>query len=303
MEDPVLARLQSVGWTAWHGVNLILADAENNADEHTDDHPDIPVGLEERRRTLKIGSRKRKTHEERKAFHGVTNDEKRKRAFFIQKFVKLGMAAEQIVDFLPTWGIEMSRSQVYEYMANQDDRPRVKLPRGYKRGEREQSHHDYFTFRVFIRIAQDIAKHGLQCSHLQKGQSPCDNARMRPDFGWRVLHYLFFMELQLSDLTETRWRPKLRKYPRLRQLLGHPFRALIIVDQRKDMAYVRRHARAVLQEGDVKGTMFLFICLNDVIATANDLACDPVWMDEHGNRRALLEWLRVPGQKPAVQRQ
>ena len=39
------------------------------------------------------------------------------------------------------------------------------------------------------------------------------------------------MELQLSDLAETRWTVKFRHYVKLRKALGKQFRALFIVDQ------------------------------------------------------------------------
>jgi hypothetical protein len=74
------------------------------------------------------------------------------------------MAVEQMVDFLPTWGLKVSRSQVYEYLGQ------MRLPRYYRRSEREQSHHDYFILRFFIRIAEDVfSAFGLYTRKLCKG--------------------------------------------------------------------------------------------------------------------------------------
>jgi len=204
------------------------------------------------------------------------------------------MSVEQMVDFLPTVGVTLSRSQVYEYLG------RMKLPRFYRPSEAAQSHHDYYTFWFFVRMAQDAALSGYATHHLAKGTAPAEGARFRPDFAFSVKRYRFYMELQLSDLTETRWTVKMRNYLRLRKEIGKPFRALFVIDAKGDLAYARRFARGLAERQDVGRGIFLFIRLDELKGSKN-VATDPVWVDPWGRNIALLEFLQLPGQKPTVQ--
>lgn len=243
------------------------------------------------------GLDKPKTFPAARPFRSITNDEKKHRQLLVEQCVRLGLSAEQIADFLPTWGLSLSRSQVYAYLAD------MRLPRRYCRAEGEQSHHDYYTFRFFIRIAQDVAKAGYHTHRLLKGKLAYEDVRFRPDFKFEVGHYVRFMELQLSDLTETRWSVKFSNYYRLRQKTGLRFRALFVIDQQGDLAYVRRFAREFLKRRGVPDlNLFLFIPLADLKGSAN-LAVDPVWLTPKGEKVGMIEWLTQPGRKPSMQRQ
>lgn len=222
---------------------------------------------------------------DRKALKSITNNERKERLLTVQQLVNLGMSLEQIADFLPTWGLTLSRSTLYEYL------PLLKVPRSYPSSESQQSHHDYYTIRFFIRVAQDAFAAGFQTRKLAKGKSPFDGARFRPDFKWVIGRYLFFLELQLSDLAETRWSVKFRNYLKLREVLGKNFRALFVIDQKGDLAYARRHARNVIERlGGHGRNSLLFIGLKDMKSSAN-VASDPVWVNAWGEETALLKYL------------
>ena len=269
------------------------SDTDKGRDGNADGHPDLRGSVEDRARRVFSRMEKPRTPDSGRPFAGITNDEKRVRMQLVEECVRLGMPVEQMVDFLPTLGLTLSRSQVYEYLG------RMKLPRWYRPSEAAQSHHDYYTFRFFIRAAQDAARSGYRTHHLSKGTAPCDGARFRPDFSFAVGRYQFFMEMQLSDLTETRWSVKFRNYLRLRQLLGRPFRALFVIDQRGDLAYCRASARKVLGEGY---SPFLFVPLDELKGSRN-VATDPVWLTPWGEKVPLLLYLPPPGQKPPEPRQ
>lgn len=256
---------------------------------------DPAAGLRERFVRAVRGLEQPRTTLPGKPFSGITNEAKKMRQVQVEACVRLGMSVEQMVDFLPTLGVTLSRSQVYEYLS------RTKLPRFYRPSEAAQSHHDYFTFRLFVRIAQDAAESGYETHHLAKGTVPYEGVRFRPDFGFSVRRYRFFVEMQLSDLTETRWTVKMRNYVRLRRSLGRPFRALFVIDAKGDLAYARRFARQIVERELVGQGLFLFVRLDELKGSRN-VATDPVWQDPWGRPASLLQWLPLPGQKPSASR-
>lgn len=263
-----------------------MPDTDSYRDHDTDadatENADAAGSVADRFARAVRGLPKPRTTDSRRPFHGIKDEEKKKRCVLVGACVRLGMAVEQIVDFLPTLGLVLSRTQVYEYLGQ------MRLPRFYKRSEREQSHHDYFTLRFVIRIAQDAAAAGRRMSKLLKGRLPFDGFRFRPDFSFRVEQYQFFLEMQLSDLTETRWSVKFRHYLKLRES-GVKFRALFVIDQDGDMTYIRRAAREFLKRSPHQN-LFLFITLKDLRGSAN-VALDPVWMTAGGNEVSLLAYL------------
>lgn len=263
----------------------------NLADDGGDTHTHATLGLRDRFERAVRSKSKTKPPDQRRALKSITNDERRNRLLIVQQLVNLGMSVEQMADFLPTWDLPLSRTTLYEYL-NQ-----LKVPRSYCTSEGQQSHHDYYTFRFFMRIAEDAAKAGYRTSQLSKGKAP-EGARFRPDFKWNVGKYLFFLEMQLSDLTETRWSVKYRNYLKLRKTVGRPFRALFVIDQKGDLAYARRYAR-FLSEREGRN-LFLFIGLQDLKSSAN-VAVDPVWLSPEGEKQSLLKYLPLLDQKSAVQ--
>lgn len=258
-------------------------DADSLPDRHADRDADDPSSVKARFDRVKRLIQKPKPGEPARPFQGITNDEKQRRMQLVRDCVSLGMSIEQMVDFLPTWDLTLSRSTLYEYLGV------IRLPRSYKRSESEQSHHDYFTWRFFIRIAQDAFARGFRTKKLLKGTLAWPGMRFKPDFKFEVATYLFFMEMQLSDLTETRWFVKFSNYHRL-FLSGHiRFRVLFIIDQKNDLSYVRAGARRFLEGKRSGRNLFLFICLSDLKGSAN-VAVDPVWMDPWGDYVSLLQW-------------
>lgn len=264
-------------------------------DGHLDGHLDGPASARARFDRVVRSQQKPKPGLPGRGFHGITSEEKNIRAALVGECAAAGMAAEQIVDFLPTWGVTLQRSQVYDYLAG------MKLDRRYRRSEGEQSHHDYFTLRFFVRFAQDAAAAGYRTRRLAKGRAPWEGLRFKPDMKWEVLRYLFYLENQLSDLSETRWRVKFANYHRLAERSRLKFRALFVIDQRGDMNYVRRHAREFLKAKTTHRNLYRFINLNELKRSAN-LATDPVWLDPWGKGESLLAWLGSPGQNPAAPR-
>lgn len=255
------------------------------AEGYPEQHQDGLSTVQERFERAIRGMGKRKPGGKRKALKPITSNERRDRLLTVQELIHLGMSLEQIVDFLPTWGLRLSRSTLYEYL------PLLRLPRSYAKSDSQQTHHDYFTLRFFLRIAEDAAAGGFQTRKLAKGKSPFDGARFRPDFKWEIRQYLFFLEMQLSDLAETRWSVKFRNYLKMRETLGRRFAALFVIDQKGDLAYARRHARNVIGRFGGQGrNSLLFISLNDLKGSGN-VALDPVWVNAWGEPRALLEHL------------
>jgi hypothetical protein len=215
----------------------------------------------------------------------VIVEEEKERLLEVEKLVRLGMSVEQMQDFLPTWGIPGSRSQVYRYLTD------IRLPKRYKQTEREQSHHDFFTFRTFTRLARDMVVNGHRTERLQKGTSFMGH-RFRPDFTFWVDRYLFFIEMQLSDIVETKWRVKFKNYLRLYLDFKRPFRVLFIIDQHGDLSYIRSAARQVLREaGRDQLNLFLFCTLNDFNRSELNLAHDPVWWPTFGGPKERVKLL------------
>lgn len=248
----------------------IVQNAESDPDNAPDSLPHMDSGIRDRYERAIRGLEKPKRIGHHEGLKPLKVDERQRRASLIYSLVTLGMAAEQIVDFLPTWGVALGRSMVYEYLSD------MKLPRNYKRAEGSQSHHDYYTFRFFIKIAQDAHAAGMKTSRLMKGKLAWEGMRFRPDFKFELDGYLRFVEMQLSDLTETRWATKFTNYWRLRRLTGVKFRVLFIIDQDGDLAYVRRHAKTFLEKRGEAISPFLFIRLKDLKGSAN-VVTDNVW--------------------------
>lgn len=244
--------------------------AESSPDNSPDSLPHVHSAIRDRYEHALKGMGKPNRRGHHPGLKPLTIDERQSRAAAIHSLVTLGMAAEQIVDFLPTWGISLSRSTVYDYLSG------MRLPRYYKRAEGSQSHHDYYTFRFFIKIAQDAAEAGMRTSRLMKGKLAWEGLRFRPDFKFEMGGLLRFVEMQLSDLAETRWTTKFSNYWRLKKLTGTRFRVLFIIDQEGDLSYVRRHAKLFLERRGEAVSPFLFIRLKDLKGSAN-VVTDGVW--------------------------
>src|ERR1043165_1735130 len=97
-------------------------DLPNN---HPNDYRNTEVSLRDRFARATKGLDKLKSPAARRSLKSITNDEKRERLLVAQQLVDLGMALEQMVDFLPTWGHLLSRTTLYGYLDS------LRLPRSY----------------------------------------------------------------------------------------------------------------------------------------------------------------------------
>src|SRR2546423_1087690 len=107
----------------------------NDVTTHPEAHPEDRSGLRDRFGRAVRGLPEPGTRPRPAGFHGITNEQYRERLLLVRRLVALRFSVEQMVDFLPTWGLKLSQSQVYEYLA------RLRLPRGYERSERHQDPH------------------------------------------------------------------------------------------------------------------------------------------------------------------
>ncbi len=69
------------------------------------------------------GLQKPKAGPGRRPLQGITIQAKKLRLLTVEQCVYLGMSFEQMLDFLPTWGLPLGRAQLHEYLAE------IKLPR------------------------------------------------------------------------------------------------------------------------------------------------------------------------------
>jgi hypothetical protein len=200
--------------TRWYHADVPTEmDSDGSPDSRTDRGSDLKARFE---RAIR-GLQKPKAGTARRPLSPITIHETKERLFHVEQCARLGMSVEQMADFLPTWDLKLSRSTLYEYLQQ------LKLPRSYSPSMTGQSHHDYYTLAFFIRIAEDAHLAGHRTRKLLKGKVAWEGARFRPDFKFEVDRYLFFMEMQLSDLTETRWSVKFANYWRLKQESGLRF--------------------------------------------------------------------------------
>jgi hypothetical protein len=228
---------------------------------------------------------KPKKHNLPASFRNITIEARQKRLALIRSCVQLGMTAEQMLDYLPTVGQSLSRTTLYDYLAT------IRLPRSYRSGSAHQSDHDRETLRTFIRISRDAAKHGFRTDQLAKGKAPTEGARFRADFSWKVRHFQFHLETQLSDLTQTHWTAKFRNWVNLRHNIGRPFYTLFVIEQEGDLGNARRHLQQILaSEEDFFAGLIRFLPLSQLDGSAN-LAMDRIWLAADGHQTALLEYL------------
>ena len=191
------------------------------------------------------------------------------------------MSVEQIMRYCAVMGEKMAKRTVYDYLG------KVKLPKRYDKSGRHQSHHDYMTFESFLKIAEGIREAGYEVSVVSFNRAPGDGAKFRFDFKYRIGKYLFYGEVQLSDIAGTNWRTKHRNYIRWYERNNFPFRVLMVIDQKRDMSTIRGHAREVLRSHP-KLNLFLYCTLED-LRNCGNAATEPIWKDKGGTRMAVIQ--------------
>lgn len=167
------------------------------------------------------------------------------RSDFLRTCIALGLNAQQIAD--------LSRStpqpfrhvrRVYEQLETQG---LVKLFNSRRIASRRKGDHNQQIIRVFMKLYGQATEYGYEVSEVIRDASPHPRARFRTDLGLRIAPRLFFCEVQLSKIQQTRWHEKMRHYLRLYELLGEPFRALFLVDRAQDIPRLREYGRDVLR--------------------------------------------------------
>lgn len=124
-------------------------NTEENKEENTEKDIPSPYSSEERFQSAIRGFTKPKNGFRVGNSGGITNEEKKKRELSVRKLVKAGLSLEQIVDFLPNWGIKLSYSQVDAYYKKIADSLMPSERRYYekrKKNERSQEFQDFLEF-------------------------------------------------------------------------------------------------------------------------------------------------------------
>ena len=270
---------------------------ETDAEAHPDTNPDTRNSVSDRFQRVVRQFEKPKPTPLPEGFHGITIEERTKRLVAITTLVHQSFAVEQIVAFLPTWGMKLSRSQVYEYLTQ------LKLPRGYKRSIVEQRIHDRLAINHLVRIAEDAAVHGLKMDERIEVGKAVAGFRFKPDARFFIVPYGFMLEEQASPLPETRWTTKLKAHLHHFLDTGDRSRRLFVCNGRSDISRARQYAKKLLHQARrPELNLFLFIDQLDMEDGRNK-AFDDVWQTANGPFVKLLQFHPLMGQKPAVQYQ
>ena len=270
-------------------------DTNTNGDTDPETNPDARNNVSDRFQRVVRSMEKPKTKKTPEGFHGITIEEKTKRQVAITTLVHQAFAVEQIVAFLPTWGLKLSRSQVYEYLSV------MKLPRGYKRSIVEQRIHDRLAINHLVRIAQDASPLAMD-ERIEVGKAVV-GFRFKPDARFFFTPYGFMLEEQASPLPETRWTSKLKAHLHHFLETGDRSRRLFVCNGKADIARARSYARKILKQARREElNLFLFIDQLDMEDGRNKAFAE-VWQTANGPFTELLKYHPLMGQKPAVQYQ
>lgn len=203
---------------------------------------------------------------------GISAKRIKQRKLWIENGMRWGMTAEQISQYTEIMGDKVSRRQVLNYLSD------IKKPKRYDSSGRTQHLHDYSVFHSFFAVARTLP----EVSVVQFNKSAGEGARFRYDFKFRTGKYLFYGEVQLSDLAGTNWRKKMKNYVTWYEKTPFPFRVLWIIDQKRDLALIRYHAREVLKHRP-NLNLFYFCTLNDIKNGT------PKWVTVHNKPISLLD--------------
>jgi hypothetical protein len=217
----------------------------------------------------------RQLEADRKRFAPISIEEKQKRLALIENGMKWGMTVEQIARYTQTQGTPVHTRKVYDYLG------------GRKAAVRARQHlHDYMVFESFLMLGNGFSSVGKHPAVVQFNKTPGDLARFRYDFKFRIDKFLFYGEVQLSDLAGTNWRKKHKQYVSFYEKASFPFRTLWIIDQQRDLSVVRSHARATLMSHS-ELTLFYYTTLESLHACKNP-ATDLIWITERGKKTSLV---------------
>ena len=234
---------------------------------------------EEARTALERIFRKRNEEEGRNPeFRTLTIQERRERENIIAKCVRLGLAVDQIEQVLPNFGLTLKRSAIYNYLA------KVKKPRSYATTSGQQSHHHYIVSWTLVEIVKEFNVAGYIVDTVLTNTQP-EGETFRPDIELHVGKMRYFVEVQLSGISNTRWGAKHRNYLRFYERIKKPFRALFIIDQKGEMSYVRQGGKRVLRDRP-ELNLFYYATLQTI--RDGDFVTKPVWKTVRGERTALV---------------
>ncbi len=198
--------------------------------------------------------------------------------------VRMGLNAREISNLSYSWPRPISTvRQVYDKIEQ------LNLKRAYKTAQKKKrvGLHNENMIYAFSKLTGQALEHGFRVRDVMRDSAP-EGMRFRFDLQIRINQFLFFVEVQLSKIEGTRWGEKFRNYIRLYESLGQPFRCLVLVDKREDIAKIRRMARNQLRKmGHPNLNLFLFMTL-DQFRNAPDVVKGPVWSTVWSNKPVAL---------------
>jgi hypothetical protein len=210
---------------------------------------------------------------------GLSKSRLQKRRQWIENGVKWGMHPSQIERYTEIMGDRVSERQVRNYITE------IKPTKKQRYRIENQGHHENMVFEAFLKIGSQLALSGYPPEVIQFDSSPGLGAGFRYDFKFKANGYLFYGEVQLSDLAGTNWRKKHRQYVKFRKESDTPFRVLWVIDQKRDMGLVRYNAKKALE--GTKYNIFFYIPLLQLVNLQN-IITTPVWFDVNGKNCTFI---------------
>lgn len=194
---------------------------------------------------------------------------------FFRTCIEMGLNADEIKILTGAFHDPEKRikhnSLVYAYI---DGRPELqKLYYAKKTKARRVGDHNKNIILSFMNLFGLAMKYGYEATDVLRDRAP-EGEKFRPDLVIRVGGRLFFCEIQLSKIQQTRWREKMRHYLRYYERVKQPFRVLFLV-QGGQINTLRAYARDVLKDHPALN-LYYFMTL-DQFRMTNDVLHEPVW--------------------------
>jgi hypothetical protein len=254
--------------------------ADGDWSRDADHYPDGGAGVQVSRDLALPGMSKQKLRHRPEGFHGITIKERDRRMTAVGLLARQSFEAGQVVNFLPVWGLKLSRSQVYSYLQKLPPRPR-------RTGDRRI--HDRLAIDHLTRIALDAARAGLQVDERLEVGRQVTGFRFKPDARFYVPPLGFMLEEQIALLPEARWRDKARAHLRHFLATGDRSRRLFVCPGAAEMGRGLGHTAAVLDEEGGERGLLLFITREE-LEDERDKVLAPVWHGIGGKLLPLVQW-------------